>query len=103
MNGSGNRFLKLEIEGPMNLYLYTHTENGLGASGTYNDRYLQNEKGELQVLKIKTWLGIAYNLTNVEDWFGNYPDLSKFKIKDMIYLEVWLLVAGYNDWRIKQL
>jgi hypothetical protein len=99
MKGGGYRFLRVEIAGPMNLYLYTHTENGLGATGTYNDRYLQNEKGEVQVLKIKTMLGIAYNLSTVESWFGNYPGLSKFKIKDMLSFEVWLLVAGYNDWK----
>jgi hypothetical protein len=99
--GSGSRFLRLEIAGQMNLYLYTHTENGLGATGTYNDRYLQNERGEVEVLKIKTWLAISYNLSNVESWFGNYPGLSKYKIKDMLSFEVWLLVAGYNDWKKK--
>lgn len=97
--GSGSRFLQLELEGPMSLYLYRHTEKSFGSSGTFNDRYLKNEKDEMQVLKIKAWLGIAYNLTEVESWFTGYPGLSKFKIKDMLAIEVWLLVAGYNDWK----
>ena len=83
----------------MGLYYYRHTENGLGSTTTYNDRYLKNEKGEMTVLKIKVWLGIAYNLEDVASWFAGYPDLSKFKLKDMMALEVWMLVDGYNRWR----
>ncbi|MEO6611397.1 MAG: hypothetical protein ABIT05_04665 [Chitinophagaceae bacterium] len=97
--GNDSRFLRMELEGPISLYLYRHTENGLGATTTYYDRYLRNEKGEMTVLKIKVWLGIAYNLEEVESWFAGYPELSKFKLKDMMAVEVWMLVDGYNRWR----
>jgi hypothetical protein len=100
LKNSGNRFLKLEMDGPISLFLYHHSEMNLGGTNVYNDRYLKNENGEMQVLKIKAWLGIAYNLTDVADWFAGYPGLSKFNIKDMIAPEVWLLVAGYNDWKL---
>jgi hypothetical protein len=100
--GNDSRFLRMELEGPVSLYLYRHTENGLGATTTYYDKYLRNEKGEITVLKIKVWLGIAYNLEDVKSWFGDYPDLSKFKMKDMLPIEVWMLVAGYNEWRSNQ-
>jgi len=98
--GQAKPFLKVEIEGPMSLYLYYHQENALGSTNYFNDRYLINEQGEMQPIKIKAWLGIAYNLTDLESWFEGYPDLSKFNMKDMIALEVWYLVAGYNKWRI---
>jgi len=97
--GQAKPFLKLEIEGPLSLYLYYHREAGPGSTTYYNDRYLMNEQGEMQPLKIKTLLGIAYNLTDLESWFEGYPDLSKFNMKDMIALEVWYLVAGYNKWK----
>lgn len=97
--GSGTRFLQLELGGPMTLYLYRHTENTPGSSGEYNERYLVNEKGEMKVLKIKAWLGIAYNLTDVESWFEGYPGLSQLKMKDMMPIEVWMLVMGYNLWK----
>ena len=99
VKGNGNRFLKLEIDGPMSLYLYHHKENVLSGAQTFNDRYLKNEKGDFEVLKIKVVLGFSYNLKNQESWFEDYPGLSKFNLKDMLPFEVWLLVAGYNDWK----
>ena len=97
--GQAKPFLKAEIEGPISLYLYYHRENATGSTMYYNDRYLVNEQGEMQPLKIKTLLGIAYNLTGLESWFEGYPDLSKFDMRNMIALEVWYLVAGYNKWK----
>lgn len=101
--GSGNRFLRLEMAGAINVFLYTHTEKNIGSTVTYNERFLQNEKGELQPLRIKTWLGLAYNLSNVESWFSGYPGLSEFKITNMLSVEIWMLVDGYNKWRKSQL
>jgi len=97
--GQVKPFLKLEIEGPMSVYLYYHRENATGGTVYYNDRYLMNEQAEMQPLKIKTLLGIAYNLTGLESWFEGYPGLSKFDMKNMNVLEVWLLVGGYNKWK----
>lgn len=97
--GQAKPFLKLEIEGPVSLYLYYHREAGPGSTTYFSDRYLMNEQGEMQPLKIKMMLGIAYNLTDLESWFEGYPDLSKFNMKDMIALEVWYLVTGYNKWK----
>ena len=99
LKGQSKQFLKLEIEGPLSLYLYYHRENAIGSTNYFNDRYLVNEKGEMQVLKIKTLLGISYNLTDMESWFDGFPDLSKFKMKDMISMEVWLLILRYNEWK----
>ena len=101
MKGKRKPFLKLEIEGPMSLYLYYHRENAREADAFYSDRFLINEKRETQALKIKVFLGtgFAYNLTGLESWFEGYPELSKFNLKSMVPLEVWLLVSGYNKWK----
>jgi hypothetical protein len=101
MKGEAKPFLKLEIEGPMSLYLYHHMENAKDATVYYNDRYLANEKGEIQPLKIKAFLGAAftYNLKDLESWFEGYQELSKFDLKSLNVVELWLLVAAYNKWR----
>lgn len=101
MKGEAKPFLKLEIEGPMSLYLYHHMENARDGTAYYNDRYLVNEKGETQPLKIKSFLGqgFTYNLINLESWFEGYPELSKYDLKSMNVMELWLFVAAYNKWR----
>jgi hypothetical protein len=99
--GQAKPFLKLESEGAISLYLYYHREPARGGTVYYNDRYLVNEKGEIIPLKIKSFLGtgFAYNLTELAGWFKDYPELSKFDMKNMNPLEVWFLVEGYNKWK----
>jgi len=71
--GQTKPFLKLEIEGTISLYLYYHRETGSGSTTYFSDRYLMNGQGEMQPLKIKMLLGIAYNLTDLESWFTSGP------------------------------
>ncbi|HEX6170192.1 MAG TPA: hypothetical protein VFZ33_10880 [Chitinophagaceae bacterium] len=101
MQGQRKPFLQLEIEGPMSLYQYLHREGGERLTAFYRDRYLINEKGEVAVFKIKTFLGtgIAYDLKEVENWFEGYQELSKFNMKDMTTLEILMLINGYNNWK----
>ncbi len=96
--GKGRQFLLLEIEGKMSLYWYYHREDALGVTAWINDCYLLNEKGEMQVLKLKkaSW---KYRLSEIENWFAGYPGLSKYDLKGLYNFEVAGLVAGYNTWK----
>ena len=101
MKGRRKPFLQLEIEGPMSLYQYYHRESSDRLTALYRDRFLINEKGEIAVFKIKSFLGVGfgYNLSHVAVWFGAYPELPKFNMANMSPIEILILVSGYNKWK----
>ncbi len=98
MKGKGRQFLSLGVKGTMGLYWYYHREDGLGETMWLYDAYLLNDKNEMRVLKLKK-MSSKYRLTEMEDWFAGFPDLSKYDLRGLYSFELTDLVRKYNAWK----